>query len=66
MNDATTPQSRTTLILMAALAVLLAIVWILGMSHVITLPMVLVWIIPFFTLVVGALVILWASGFFNQ
>ena len=29
MNDATTPQSRTTLILMAALAVLLAIVWIL-------------------------------------
>ncbi|HEX6506611.1 MAG TPA: hypothetical protein VF221_03175 [Chloroflexota bacterium] len=66
MNDATTLQSRATLALTAGVVTLLSIIWILGMTHLIDLPLVLVWIIPFTCIVVGAIVILWASGAFNR
>ena len=65
MNNATTIPSRTVRALAIAIVIILAIIWTLGMSGVIHLPLALVWILPFFCLIIGALVILWEAGAFD-
>jgi hypothetical protein len=66
MNNAMTAQSRAVFGLATGVVILLAVIWILGMSHVIQLPLALVWIIPFTCLVLGAIVVLWAGGAFSN
>lgn len=65
MNRATTGSDRTALAVGVGAVVILAIIWTLGMSGVIHLPLALVWILPFTCLIIGAVVILWEGGAFT-
>ncbi|HLJ67198.1 MAG TPA: hypothetical protein VKX16_07540 [Chloroflexota bacterium] len=65
MHITTTIPSLTARGLAIAGIVTLAVIWILGMSGVIQLPLALVWILPFICLVAGALIILWEGGAFD-
>jgi hypothetical protein len=58
------PVRAPTLLAIVAVALLLTI-WILGMSHVIQLPLALVWIIPFLVIVAGAFAVLYEGGLFD-
>lgn len=66
MNNATTDSNRALLAVGAGIIVLLAVIWTLGMSGVIHLPLPLVWILPFTCLIIGAIAVLWAGGAFES
>lgn len=65
MNNTTTIPSRTVRAVAVAVIIVLAVIWTLGMSGVIHLPLALVWILPFTCLIIGAIVILWEGGAFT-
>lgn len=66
VNNARTVPSSTVGRWMIAVIVLLLVIWTLGMSGVIQLPLALVWIIPFICIVIGAFAVLWAGGAFDE
>lgn len=66
MNYTTIFRSRPMHVLAVAIAIVLAIIWTLGMSGVIHLPLALVWVLPFTCLIIGASVIMWDSGAFDS